>query len=202
MTLQIDATVITAGVNRLACDARLAGRGLQTVLLEKESKIGPLEAIHSPPLEKGCNIGLLSRREAIELEPELRCSAALLAPDTWIVDSHGLMDGLLADFESAGGMFVRCAAVRRGNSLANGSLLELDDGEETRMPASQVVNAAGIDGPVGAATRGGFSAPLVPPRCFATGSYSSHSGKSPFARLIYPVPEAGGQGVHRTIDLK
>jgi L-2-hydroxyglutarate oxidase LhgO len=36
---------------------------------------------------------------------------------------------------------------------------------------------------------------------FAKGSYFTLSGRSPFGRLIYPVPEAAGLGVHLTIDL-
>ena len=41
----------------------------------------------------------------------------------------------------------------------------------------------------------------MPPSYFAKGNYFSLTGRSPFSRLIYPVPEAGGLGVHLTIDL-
>lgn len=33
------------------------------------------------------------------------------------------------------------------------------------------------------------------------GNYFSLSGKTPFSRLIYPLPEEGGLGVHLTLDL-
>ena len=35
----------------------------------------------------------------------------------------------------------------------------------------------------------------------AKGSYFGLTGKSPFSRLVYPVPEAAGLGVHATVDL-
>ena len=36
---------------------------------------------------------------------------------------------------------------------------------------------------------------------YAKGNYFTLSGRSPFSRLIYPVPVPGGLGVHLTIDL-
>ena len=41
----------------------------------------------------------------------------------------------------------------------------------------------------------------MPPPYLAKGNYFSCSGRSPFTRLIYPVPVPGGLGTHLTIDL-
>jgi L-2-hydroxyglutarate oxidase LhgO len=41
----------------------------------------------------------------------------------------------------------------------------------------------------------------VPQPVFCKGSYFTLTGRAPFSRLIYPVPEAGGLGVHLTLDL-
>ncbi len=41
----------------------------------------------------------------------------------------------------------------------------------------------------------------VPTAYYAKGNYFTLSGRSPFSRLIYPVPVPGGLGVHLTIDL-
>ena len=41
----------------------------------------------------------------------------------------------------------------------------------------------------------------MPAPHYAKGNYFTLAGRSPFARLIYPVPEAAGLGVHLTIDL-
>ena len=41
----------------------------------------------------------------------------------------------------------------------------------------------------------------VPPVHYAKGNYFTLSGRSPFSRLIYPVPVPGGLGVHLTVDL-
>ena len=53
-------------------------------------------------------------------------------------------------------------------------------------------SARGIDGmPIG----------LIPRGYLAKGSYFSCSARAPFSRLIYPVPEPGGLGVHLTLDM-
>jgi L-2-hydroxyglutarate oxidase LhgO len=36
---------------------------------------------------------------------------------------------------------------------------------------------------------------------YAKGNYFQLLGRAPFTRLIYPVPETGGLGVHLTLDL-
>jgi L-2-hydroxyglutarate oxidase LhgO len=41
----------------------------------------------------------------------------------------------------------------------------------------------------------------IPGQYYAKGNYFTLSGRSPFSRLIYPVPVPGGLGVHLTIDL-
>src|SRR5678816_760505 len=38
-------------------------------------------------------------------------------------------------------------------------------------------------------------------RYYAKGNYYSLAGRPPFSRLVYPVPEPGGLGVHVTLDL-
>ncbi|MBP7567286.1 MAG: FAD-dependent oxidoreductase, partial [Burkholderiaceae bacterium] len=54
-----------------------------------------------------------------------------------------------------------------------------------------------------AARFGGLDTRHVPRASFAKGNYFTLSGRAPFSRLIYPVPEAhaAGLGVHLTLDL-
>ena len=41
----------------------------------------------------------------------------------------------------------------------------------------------------------------IPTSYYAKGNYYSLTGRAPFSRLVYPVPEPGGLGVHVTLDL-
>ena len=47
----------------------------------------------------------------------------------------------------------------------------------------------------------GSTQSFVPALHYARGSYFSVTGTPAFSRLIYPVPEPGGLGVHLTLDL-
>ena len=64
-----------------------------------------------------------------------------------------------------------------------------------------LVNSAGLHAPALAARIIGMPPDRVPTAYYAKGNYFTLSGRSPFSRLIYPVPVPGGLGVHLTIDL-
>ena len=64
-----------------------------------------------------------------------------------------------------------------------------------------LVNAAGLGAPAVARSIDGMPIDLIPPAYLAKGNYFSCSARAPFSRLIYPVPEPGGLGVHLTLDM-
>ncbi len=141
----------------------------------------------------------LTRAEAVAMEPALECVAALHSPSTGIVDSHALMLSLQGELESAGGMVVFHAALRSGRCHAEGIDLEAVDG--TQLRARQVVNSAGLHAPAVARCLDGLDPSHVPQAWYAKGNYFTLAGRAPFQRLIYPVPESAGLGVHLTLDL-
>jgi L-2-hydroxyglutarate oxidase LhgO len=64
-----------------------------------------------------------------------------------------------------------------------------------------VINAAGLWAPEVARSLAGFPADRIPASHHAKGNYYALAGRSPFSRLVYPLPETGGLGVHLTLDL-
>jgi L-2-hydroxyglutarate oxidase LhgO len=164
------------------------------------AQVGQLNAILQSGMENGVtDLVRLSAQDATELEPNLQCLAALHSPSTGIVDSHGLMLSLLGDIENAGGLLALNSPLKRASCRSDGILLEAVDG--TRMLATTVVNAAGHQAPALAKVFEGLSPDRVPQAYFAKGNYFTLAGRAPFSRLIYPVPEAAGLGVHLTLDL-
>lgn len=262
-TLHVDCAIVGAGVVGLACAKRLAERGLQVALFERERSFGQgissrsSEVIHAglyypqgslkarycvagaqalyaycaargvahrrvgklvvacgtedePALAQilACAHGnsadtvrMIAAREARSMEPELHCHAALWSPDTGIVDSHGLMRALADDAESAGAILLYAAPVERGECTPQGVRLEIGGSQAYRVQADWLINAAGLGAQALARALSGFPAAQVSPLHFAKGHYFSLAGRSPFTRLIYPVPEPGGLGIHLTLDL-
>src|SRR4029077_11399005 len=87
-------------------------------------------------------------------------------------------------------------------AIANdGFLLQIGGGAPMRLHCRHLVNAAGLNAQHVARGLRGLDPALVPPLHLAKGSYFVLAGRAPFARLIYPVPEHGGLGVHLTLDL-
>ena len=64
-----------------------------------------------------------------------------------------------------------------------------------------VVNSAGLHAPTLAKKIDGMPSDRVPTAYYAKGNYFTLAGRSPFSRLIYPVPVPGGLGVHITVDM-
>ena len=83
-----------------------------------------------------------------------------------------------------------------------GYRVQLDNGGEAyELTASIVINAAGLGAPAVATSIDGLDARHVPRNHLAKGSYFTLAGRSPFDTLVYPIPEAGGLGIHLTLDL-
>jgi len=136
--------------------------------------------------------------EAMRMEPALHCVAALHSPSTGIIDSHALMLAYLGDAEAAGAMLALRSPLQR--VLISHSGFELQVGE-ARISARLLVNSAGFRAPSVARLMDGFPAGRIPPEYYAKGNYYSLASRPPFSRLVYPVPEPGGLGVHVTLDL-
>jgi L-2-hydroxyglutarate oxidase LhgO len=164
------------------------------------AQVAQLQGIQAKAAANGVNdLVLLDAAQARAAEPQLHCLAALHSPSTGIVDSHALMLSLLGDLERAGGVLALNSPLAHANIAQTAIDLVADDG--TQLRARTVVNAAGLQAPALAARFAGLAPQHVPQAHFAKGNYFTLAGRSPFSRLIYPVPEAAGLGVHLTIDL-
>lgn len=144
---------------------------------------------------------LLGADEAKEYEPEITCFGAILSPSTGIIDSHAFMLALLGDAERHGAIMVLGSQVVGGRVGPEGILLEVRGEEHIALRARYVVNAAGLGASFVAQSIHGIPLSSVPDNFYAKGNYFSLAGKAPFSRLIYPLPEPGGLGVHLTLDL-
>lgn len=170
------------------------------IVATQPQQIDQLHAIRVKAQINGLeDLVLLSQAEAVALEPALHCYGALHSPSTGIVDSHALMLSLLGDLENAGGVLALNTAV--AHMCITQYAIELVASDGTQLVAKTVVNAAGHGAPALAAKMRGLPAQCIPSQYYAKGSYFSLSGKSPFSRLIYPVPESAGLGVHLTLDM-
>eukprot|EP01065_Artemidia_motanka_P041965 TRINITY_DN5531_c1_g1_i1.p1 TRINITY_DN5531_c1_g1~~TRINITY_DN5531_c1_g1_i1.p1 ORF type:complete len:393 (+),score=56.89 TRINITY_DN5531_c1_g1_i1:56-1234(+) len=199
----------------------VAGRKMLYEYCERKSigykKIGKHVVATTPAqLEKLASIAGTAKLNGVELqqrtaaevcaaEPALEGAVlgGLWSSETGIVSTHELMMAMVGDIEDNDGSIAykttMVGACREGNGVR--VLLKGEDGAEFAMTVSGLVNAAGIHASEVATSMAFIPPEAIPRTHLAKGRYFTHVGKCPFNHLVYPVPEAGGLGVHATLDL-
>jgi len=186
------------------CESRGVGHSRcgKLVVAGTAAQVEQLRAIERRALANGVEgLRWLSGAEARELEPALEGGAALLSTATGIVDSHALMLAYLGDLENAGGALVVRSPLESAVTRGDGFVLRVGGDAPLEIEAGVLVNAAGLHAQEIARRIDGLDPARIPRAWFAKGNYYALAGRSPFTRLIYPVPEPGGLGVHLTLDL-
>jgi L-2-hydroxyglutarate oxidase LhgO len=144
---------------------------------------------------------LLSADEVRSLEPEVSTVAGLLSPSTGIIDVHELMLSYLADAEAHGATLALKSPVTGVAVEDKGFVVTVGGEEPNVIRCRQLVNAAGLSAQSVARGIRGLDSSHIPQQKLVKGSYFSLQAPPPFKRLIYPVPEKDGLGIHATIDL-
>ncbi|XOV85727.1 MAG: NAD(P)/FAD-dependent oxidoreductase [bacterium] len=139
----------------------------------------------------------LSAAEIAEMEPEVSCVGGVLSPSTGIIDSHAFMLALQGELEHYGGMIAFQTHVRdvRSRNAERQTSVQITT-SDFELQADWFINCAGLHAPALAA-----GTPDAPRAYYAKGHYYAYSGRQPFSRLVYPVAQTGGLGVHVTLDL-
>ncbi|AQS38088.1 putative dehydrogenase [Shewanella psychrophila] len=145
-----------------------------------------------------------SHRDLHRFSSELKASTGLLSPSTGILDSHRYMQSLLAEAESNGAMLAANTQFIGAEPTDKGFNLSLDiDGEVMSLQSRYLINSAGLYSTDVAKNIAGAGKENIPELYWCKGHYFSYTGKSPFSKLVYPVPERNiaGLGVHATVDI-
>ena len=146
-------------------------------------------------------ISLVDAARLKELEPNLHGGSALLSGTTGILDGHALMLAYQGDAENAGAL-VQCQTPVIGGTMGASSIqLRVGGDDPVEIETALLVNASGLGAWDVSRHLDGLMSSTIPPCYLAKGNYFAMSDRAPFTRLIYPVPPAGGLGIHLTFDL-
>jgi len=172
------------------------------IVATNASQVTELDGINKRAKANGVNdLRSLSSNDIGKLEPAIKAQAGLLSPSTGIVDSHAFMLSLLGKAESLGAMIAYNSPVDQVAPSANGFTVSVGGEQNMKLSCKRLVNTAGHGACALAKSTHGFPAKLTPTAHYAKGNYFRLQGKTPVSRLIYPVPEPGGLGVHITLDM-
>ena len=173
------------------------------VVATSEEQVPALEQLARNAQANGVEgLRLISGAAARAMEPALHAVAALHSTVTGVIDSHGFMLALLGDAEDHGAALALKSPLLAARVLADGFGLDIGGNEPMRLHARCLVNSAGLEASEVAARIEGLPRAHVRATHRCKGNYFSLSGvRVPFSRLIYPLHEAAGLGVHLTLDL-
>jgi L-2-hydroxyglutarate oxidase LhgO len=123
---------------------------------------------------------LIGGNAARALEPELSCIAALVSPETGIIDGHAFMLALQGDLENHGGVIAFETPVEQLTPKDGGWEIRFGGREPGSMSADAVVNSAGLYAQALARKTGGYPQQRIPPLVLAKGNLLQLCGPAGF----------------------
>ena len=173
------------------------------IVATRETQIKKLEELQQKAINNGVqNMLRLNQTQVKQLEPHLNTVGALLSPSTGLIDTHSLMLSFLGEAEEQGAVIAFNSPVIGGTINDDCIRLRIGGNQPTEIGCDYVINTGGLYAQAIVATIEGFPEAHIPDIYFAKGNYFVLNRKSPFKRLIYPVPDEAGLGVHLTLDLE
>ena len=172
------------------------------IVASNSDEVKNLLTIYKNGLNNGVkDLEIYDKYDLEDVEPELKAEKAIFSPKTGILDSHGFMVSLLADFERNGGLISLNSSVTSIKNYQDGFAVSVNKEDNFEVTSKEVVNCAGLDAQKVSALMENLDKKNIPNRYLCKGNYFSYSSKIPFTKLIYPVPNKAGLGVHLTLDL-
>jgi len=164
-----------------------------------------IEKMYRQGLKNGVQgLQLLGQNDVKNLEPSVQAVAALFSPDTGVIDSYGLMRSFYGRARENGVDFIFNTTVVGIENTHGSFQVTIRDGEGiSTVSGIVVINAAGLFSDRVAAQAGINLQKAGYQLHFCKGEYFSLDPRVGrlVHRLVYPVPEKAGLGVHVTLSL-
>lgn len=173
------------------------------ITASEETELPALEKVFQNGKQNGVRLRMLTREEALALEPNIRTVGAIHSPDTGIVSAHELMDAFARQALDRGAMIqFRCEVTGISRQPGGFQLTIRENGMESAITSEKVINAAGLHSDEVAALAGLDIDEAGYRLSYAKGSYFAvtPSKANLVSRLVYPVPLNEGLGVHAVRD--
>ncbi len=168
-----------------------------------ENELAKLEAILQNGRTNGVELRLLGARETLQLEPNIRTVGSVFSPSTGILSAHELMDFFHHRAVDQGATIqLRCSVSAIAQKKPGYEITISEEGGTSSFTSEKVINAAGLHSDSIAALTGIDIDKSGYRLAYAKGTYFAvvPSKANLVARLVYPVPQNEGLGVHALRD--
>ncbi|MDG1693891.1 MAG: NAD(P)/FAD-dependent oxidoreductase [Porticoccaceae bacterium] len=172
------------------------------IVATNEAQENILPTIYENGIRNGVSdLRIVSGQDLNDLEMNLRARSAIFSPSTGVVDSHGFMLSLQGCIERQGGILVFRSPVTKITKLDYGFSLVVGGDEVTEITSREVINSSGFSSQGLSEKITKIKKNSIPISRYCKGTYFSLGCESPFSKLIYPIPNDAGLGIHLTLDL-
>jgi len=176
------------------------------IVANTPAEIKKLEELFKAGLDNGVSdLELIDEKKIRKLEPNIRAKAAIYSPSTGIIDTHSFMQALSWFIKKNQATIAYNTELIRINPKKHGFEITVRDTREgdfvflTRI----LINSAGLNSDKISALAG-LDKPEYKIKYCKGDYFRLKTNKSKFVyHLVYPVPlpQAGGLGIHVTLDL-
>lgn len=173
------------------------------IVATDRTQIPNLQEIYKKGISNGVtDLQIIDSGEIRDIEPNLYSKKAIYSPSTGIVNSHELILALQTDLENTDGIICFGNQVVYGEVVRDGFELNIvTRAQDTyKFSCKELVNCAGLHSQKVSHSINGIPKASIPRLYLSKGQYFALKGPSPFSRLIYPLPNNDGLGVHLTLD--
>jgi L-2-hydroxyglutarate oxidase LhgO len=168
-----------------------------------QEEVSKLEPLYQNGLTNGVMLQLLTAEATKKLEPNISTFGSIFSPTTGIISVHELMDYYHhAIIENHASVQLRCPVVGLAKKSGCYEITVQEGDAKSSITAEIVINAAGLGSDLVAEMAGIDIEAAGYKLTFAKGSYFAivASKAKLVSRLVYPVPQTEGLGVHALID--
>lgn len=168
----------------------------------RDADLKRLHSIYEQGLSNNVeDLELLNADQVTRRVPNIYSVGGIWSPETGVIDSHQLMLSLIGDFEDAGGYIAYKAPFLRSERANNYHHITISDVGQTQILARSIINCAGPWSTMVAHSMVDVERRHIPKPRYAKGAYFSYFAPTQFQHLVYPLPFAGGLGIHLTLDV-
>lgn len=143
----------------------------------------------------------IDKEEILAMEPNISAPYGIYSPNTGIINGTALMLSYQKDFLEAGGIITCNTAFVEAELQKTKLRVQTTNLAYPAIHCRYLINSAGLGAQAVARFIQGIEIKSIPKLFYAKGNYFKLTGTSPFSRLIYPLPERAGLGIHATLDL-
>ena len=169
------------------------------IISSEPSEDEKLKFLKENAQKNGIKLKEINKKDISNFEQNLVCSKALYSQHTAIIDSNDLMLNFINDIESNSGTI--CYNHEFTNvMIKNGNIFFSVNHNKEIFKTKYLINCAGLGALKLIKLIKNYPTKTIPNIKYIKGNYMIYNGKKPFSRLIYPLPNNEGLGIHSTLN--